>query len=259
MKSVEVRNLNKSFGGLQAVNNVSFQIPAGQFVGLIGPNGSGKSTLFNLITGTLRADSGSVWLDGQEISGLPLETIFGRGIVRAFQVPRLFYGMSVLENVLAAARHQTGERLGVALRSRSWQAQERALAVRALELLEFLDLAHVARSLATDLSGGQMKLLELARALMADPQVLLLDEPAAGVVPSLAQTIFERLKQYQRETNLTLIVIEHRLELLLGAVDRALVMNQGGLIADGEPALVAQDAAVIEAYFGDRRSGGGRV
>ena len=256
MKSLEVRNLNRSFGGLLAVNNVSFSVPAGQFTGLIGPNGSGKSTLFNLITNTLAPDSGTVLLDGEDTTGLAPHAVFERGVVRAFQVPRLFYGMTVLENVLAAAREQMGERIGPALTGRGWREQEKQLAERAIELLEFLNLAHVARNPATDLSGGQMKLLELARSLMAGPAVLLLDEPAAGVVPSLAEQIFERLKAYQREKNLTLIVIEHRLDLLFSAVDRALVMNHGSLIADGEPAEVAADPVVVEAYFG-RQEGAG--
>lgn len=235
---------------MQAVNNLSFHIPAGQFTGLIGPNGSGKSTLFNLVTGTLAPDSGSVLLDGQEISGLPVKRVFDRGVVRAFQVPRLFEGMSVLENVLAAAREQPGERLGSVLAAGRWKAKERELADRAYDLLQFLNLAHVARNRASDLSGGQMKLLELARCLMADPQVLLLDEPAAGVVPSLAQEIFERLRQYQQEHGLTLLVIEHRLDLLFSTVDRVLVMNFGELIADGLPTEVVQEAAVSEAYMG---------
>lgn len=252
MRSIEVNRVSKSFGGLQAVNNLSFHVPAGQFTGLIGPNGSGKSTVFNLITGTLAPNSGSILLDGEEISSLPVKTVFDRGVVRAFQIPRLFNGMSVLENVLAAARNQPGERLGSVLAGGRWKVTERALAERAHELLEFLNLGHVARNRATDLSGGQMKLLELARCLMADPQVLLLDEPAAGVVPSLAQEIFERLKLYQREHNLTLIVIEHRLDLLFSTVDRVLVMNFGELIADGLPTEVVKMPAVVEAYMGSQ-------
>lgn len=250
MKSLEVKNLSRSFGGLQAVHNLSFRVPAGEFTGLIGPNGSGKSTLFNLITGTLAPDKGNVLLDDHEIGALPVKAVFDRGVVRAFQVPRLFYGMSVLENVLAAAREQPGERLGSVLVGGRWKAKERELAERAYELLEFLNLAHVARNRASDLSGGQMKLLELARCLMADPEVLLLDEPAAGVVPKLAHEIFGRLRRYQQENGLTLIVIEHRLDLLFSTVDRVLVMNYGELIADGLPADVVKEKAVSEAYMG---------
>ncbi len=255
MKSLEVKKVSRSFGGLLAVNNLSFHVPAGQFTGLIGPNGSGKSTLFNLITGTLAPDSGEVLLDGQRISGLPVTGVFDRGVVRAFQVPRLFYGMSVLENVLAAARSQPGEQLSSVLAAGRWREKERQLADRAYDLLEFLNLAHVARNKATDLSGGQMKLLELARCLMADPEVLLLDEPAAGVVPSLAQEIFERLRQYQQENGLTLVVIEHRLDLLFSTVDRVLVMNFGELIADGLPSEVVKVPAVSEAYMGTQAKG----
>lgn len=249
MQSLELNRLSKHFGGLKAVDRVSFRIEPGEFIGLIGPNGSGKSTVFNVIAGSLPATGGQVLLDGRDITRAASAETFGRGLVRSFQIPRLFFGMSVLENVLVAARDQQGENLTHAF-GRSWQKQERELAERALDTLEFLNLAHVARNRASDLSGGQMKLLELARSLMADPKVLLLDEPAAGVVPTLAHEIFERLVEYQKQTGLTLLVIEHRLEVLFGAVDRVLVMNQGRLIASGRPDEVGQDPTVVEAYFG---------
>lgn len=254
MKSLKIEHLHKRFGGVHAVQDVTFTVEKGSIVGLIGPNGSGKSTLFNLITGTLPSDSGKILLDGEEIQRFPAEKVFDHGIVRAFQVPRLFFGMSVLENTIATARNQRGESIGAVLGSRSWQQQERELAEHAYELLEFLNLAHVARNRASDLSGGQMKLLELARALMADPQLLLLDEPAAGVVPSLAEVIFERLREYQQQHNLTIVIIEHRLELLFNMVEKVLVMNTGKLIADGDPVEVSKNPAVIEAYF-NRKQG----
>lgn len=249
MQSLELKNLSKRFGGIKAVDNVSFKVEAGQFVGLIGPNGSGKSTIFNVVAGSFPPDGGKVLLGDRDITGASSDVSFKRGLVRSFQIPRLFFGMSVLENVLAAARSQRGERMTGTV-GRVWRDQERELAERALELLEFLNLGHVARNRASDLSGGQMKLLELARSLMATPTVLLLDEPAAGVVPTLAHEIFERLVAYQRDHNLTLVVIEHRLEVLFGAADRVLVMNNGRLVADGEPGAVAKDPAVKEAYFG---------
>lgn len=249
MQSLELKNLSKHFGGLKAVDNVSFRVEPGEFVGLIGPNGSGKSTVFNVVAGSLTPTGGQILLDGRDITGVRPAESFGSGLVRSFQIPRLFFGMSVLENVMVAARDQQGENLSRAA-GRGWQQQERELAERALDTLEFLNLAHVARNRASDLSGGQMKLLELARSLMADPAVLLLDEPAAGVVPALAHEIFERLVEYQKETGLTLLVIEHRLEVLFGAVDRVLVMNQGKVIASGKPDEVGQDPAVVEAYFG---------
>lgn len=256
MQSLEVKDLRRHFGGLRAVDGVSFRVEPGEFVGLIGPNGSGKSTIFNVVAGTLPPSGGQVLLDGEDITGFPAIRSFRRGLVRSFQVPRLFFGMSVLENVLAAARGQRGEQILSAV-GRAWRAQERELAERALDLLEFLNLGHVARNRAHDLSGGQMKLLELARSLMADPAVLLLDEPAAGVVPSLADEIFERLTSFQKEHRLTLIVIEHRLEVLFGSAERVLVMNQGRLVADGKPADVAADPAVREAYFGRQQEGDG--
>jgi len=249
VQSLELNNLSKHFGGLKAVDRVSFRIEPGEFVGLIGPNGSGKSTVFNVVAGSLPATSGRVLLNDRDITATSAAGTFRRGLVRSFQVPRLFFGMSVLENVMVAARDQRGENLASAL-GRNWRQQERDLAERALDTLEFLNLAHVARNRASDLSGGQMKLLELARSLMADPKVLLLDEPAAGVVPTLAHEIFERLVEYQKQTGLTLLVIEHRLEVLFGAVERVLVMNQGRLIASGRPDEVGQDPAVVEAYFG---------
>lgn len=254
MKPITVNGLHKNFGGVRAVNDVSFTVEESSIVGLIGPNGSGKSTLFNLITGTIPVDAGEVFIGTQRIDQLTTEEIFDLGIVRAFQVPRLFFGMSVLENTIATARNQRGELFRNVLRPRSWRKQEEELAERAYDLLEFLNLAHVARNRASDLSGGQMKLLELARALMADPKVLLLDEPAAGVVPSLAEEIFERLREYQQQHKLTIVVIEHRLELLFNTVEKVLVMDRGKLIAEGDPRIVSKHPDVIAAYF-NRKQG----
>lgn len=230
---------------------MTVQVAEGELVGLIGPNGSGKSTLFNVISGVYRPDAGLIWFQGERIDGMDPWDIFARGVVRSFQNPRLFRGMMVLENALVPPRHQKGERVSNAPFPRTWRAQEVALAEDALRVLTRNQLEEVRLHWATEVSGGQMKLLEVSRAMTAQPKLLLLDEPTAGVAPKLAQEIFDEIAALRREHGLTFLIIEHRLEVLLRAVERVLVLHQGRLLFDGKPNDAVKDPAVVDAYLGE--------
>lgn len=243
--------VRKHFGGIRAVDGLSARVDEGELAGLIGPNGSGKSTLFNVISGVYRPDAGTVTFRGERIDGLDPWEIFERGLVRSFQNPRLFLGMTVLENALVPPRNQRGERVENAPFRSRWEGQEVALATDALETLVRNQLQAVPLNWATDISGGQMKLLEVSRAMMGEPRLLLLDEPTAGVAPKLATEIFEAIVALRREHGLTFLIIEHRLEVLLEYVERVLVMHEGKLIFDGPPEAAVNDARVVDAYLGE--------
>lgn len=246
-----LHNVTKSFESLLAVNGVSLTVQAGQIVGLIGPNGSGKSTLLNLISGVLPPDSGRMVFDGHDITRQPADQIFQLGLVRSFQDPSLFFRMTVLDNTLLPAKHQTGERPSRAPFHHLWDRQENQLAATAGQTLAELQLGRHYAALASDLSGGQMKLLELGRSLMGQPKLLLLDEPTAGVAPKLAYNIFEEIARLRQTLDLTFIIVEHRLEILFDFVDTVFVMHGGSLLAHGTPAEISTNAQVREIYFGD--------
>jgi branched-chain amino acid transport system ATP-binding protein len=248
---LELRNVCKSFGALAAVNCVSLRVRQGQLVGLIGPNGSGKSTLLNLIAGAQRADRGQILFGAQEITRLPPDAIFRLGIGRSAQDPSLFFRMSVLDNALLPVKGQRGERPARAPWHRAWRRDEAAHAQEAARALRQVNLdGHLDRA-AADLSGGQMKLLELSRTLMGRPRLMLLDEPTAGVAPALALDIFRRIADLRARAGLTFLVVEHRLEILFEFVDSIYVMHMGGLIAQGTPAEIERNALVREIYFGE--------
>lgn len=251
MAMLELQELCKSFGGLMAVAGASLHVEKGQIVGLIGPNGSGKSTLLSTVAGQYRPDGGHILFDGQEIGGLAPEKIFGRGLARSYQDPSLFFRMGVLDNVLLAAKDQSGERPTVAPWHRRWWPQERQLAERAVTILNDLKLLGRRDAMAADLSGGQMKLLELGRTVMGEPTMMLLDEPTAGVAPALAYAIFEEIERLRRAQGLTFLIVEHRLEILFDFVDWIYVMHMGKVIAQGKPDQIAADPLVREVYFGE--------
>jgi branched-chain amino acid transport system ATP-binding protein len=252
MAILEVRRLSKSFGGLKAVDSVDLDVEEETITGLIGPNGSGKTTLFNMISGVVPRDSGEIWFEGKRIDGLKPFEIYERGIVRSFQIPRLFWKLMVLDNMLLAVRGFSGESfIGAIFRRWRWAAEEKRLVDKALDILNILGLSDSAFKPAYQLSGGQMKLLEIGRALMADPKLLLLDEPTAGVNPKLAYSIFGKIEDIRRAYGTTFFIIEHRVETLFSHADWVYVMSNGSLIYGGKPSGVISDSRVQKAYLGD--------
>ncbi|RIK33933.1 MAG: ABC transporter ATP-binding protein [Chloroflexi bacterium] len=246
-----LENVKKSFGQLRAVDGVSLTVPAGQIIGLIGPNGSGKSTLLSIIAGSQPADSGRILLEGRDITGLPAYQIYRLGLVRSYQDPALFFRMTALDNMLLPVKEQRGEDPAHAPLHRTWRAEESHNAHNAGATLDQLQLWQAYDTLAADLSGGQMKLLELGRSLMGAPRILLLDEPTAGVAPALAYTIFEQIEAMRRTHGLTFLIVEHRLEILFDFVDHLYVMHLGNVIAQGTPDEIAANTQVREVYFGE--------
>jgi len=247
---LEARSVSKSFGGVAAVDDVSFTIGTGEVVGLIGPNGAGKTTMFNLLAGSLQPSRGDILLQQHSLAGLPAYRRLALGLGRTFQIPRLFAEMTVVENLLTAAQHQSGERLLANwLRPGAVRREEAANLAKAMEMLKFLGLSPLARQPARVLSGGQRKLVELGRVLMADPRIILLDEPAAGVNPTLLEAIIDRLQEINRR-GITLLIIEHNMDMIARLCSRVLVMANGRLLCAGTPEAVVADPRVIDAYLG---------
>jgi len=248
--TLAVADLAIAFGGFRAVDGVSLAVPPGGLVGIIGPNGAGKSTLFSLVSGFLAPGSGTVTLDGADITRAPAHERARRGMVRTFQVPREFAHLTVRENLMAAAPGQAGETLrGLFLRPGAVRAEERAVAEAAAETIAFLRLDAVAGLPAGRLSGGQRKLLELGRALMARPRLILLDEPFAGVNPVLVEALSSHIRALNAR-GIGFLIIEHDLPALTRLVGTLHVMDRGRIIASGAPEAVLGDARVREAYLG---------
>jgi len=240
-----------SFGGVHAVQDCSLAVERGTITGLIGPNGAGKTTLFNIVAGFLRPARGRVELAGEDVTGLPPHLLFRRGLVRTFQIPHEFSTLTVLENLMVVPSRQSGERLfGAWLRARRVAAEEAVLRRRAEEALELLGLAHLRDAPAGTLSGGQKKLVELGRAMMADAQVVLLDEPAAGVNRTLMNELAERIRFLNKERGVTFFVIEHDMNLIAALCHPVIVMAQGQVLMQGSLDEIRRDARVVDAYFG---------
>lgn len=248
---LEAKDLTRRFGGLVAVNQVSFAVQHHEIFGLIGPNGAGKTTLFNLITGLLAPSSGQLLYQGKSISRLRPHRIAGKGIARTFQNVRLFGELSALENVMIARHVHTRSGLLTGILGLPWAVREEAQAKQqALELLELIHLGDRAQQKARNFSYGDQRRLEIARALALKPQVLLLDEPAAGMNPREKHQLSDFIRELRRQFNLTILLIEHHVPLVMGLCDRIAVLDFGQLIALGGPAQVKSDPAVIEAYLG---------
>ncbi len=243
MSLLEARDISKSFGGIHALNTCSISVEQGSITGLIGPNGSGKTTLFNVMTGYERVDSGKVHFKEQDITNRSPDKVFRLGIGRTFQLTRIFPRMTVLENMHVAAQRDSLK--GLLSRWSATHEQERAL-----ELLDFVGLTRLKNGLAGSLSYGQKKLLEFAFVLIADPRVILLDEPAGGINPTMINYLAERIRTLnQRGT--TFLIVEHNMEFVMGLCDRVMVMHRGTRIAEGTPQEVRENPAVLEAYLGD--------
>jgi branched-chain amino acid transport system ATP-binding protein len=247
---LEVQDLRKSFGNLRALDGVTFVVEAQKVNILIGPNGSGKTTLINAVSGYYKPDSGQVLFEGKDVTGLPSYKMYARGVGRTFQIPNLFWKLTVLENVLIAEKGNPGESFLKALIKRSWVKEETEATERAMRLLGLLGLGKMWNTKAITISGGQMKLLELARALMSGSRLILLDEPISGVNPTLAHEIFVRILKLRDDLGVTFLIVEHRLDIALSYVDTVTAMAFGKVVAAGKPELVMADPKVIEAYLG---------
>jgi branched-chain amino acid transport system ATP-binding protein len=250
---LETRGIVKEFGSFRALDGVDMLVQPGKITLLIGPNGSGKTTLINVITGVYKPEAGKVLFNegGKvvDMTGWPPHKIFGLGIVRTFQIPQVFQRLTVIENLLAVARGQVGEELSSALIKRRWAAQEEELAEKAFEILDLVGLGDVWDHYAYSLSAGQMKLLELARALMAGAKLVILDEPIAGVPVSQAHRIFQSIRDVNAR-GVTFLIVEHRIDIAFKYVDYVYAMASGRVISSGAPDVVAKDPKVIESYIG---------
>jgi branched-chain amino acid transport system ATP-binding protein len=248
---LEIREIVKNFGGLTAVYDCSLTVEEGSITGLIGPNGAGKTTLFNVITGQYKPDRGAIYFEGETIQGLPPYQIFQKKIYRTFQITREFAQMTVLENLMLMPEGQAGEKIwNTWFRPAAVKRQEREILEKALEVLEFVELTDLKDEYASSLSGGQKKLLELARSMMSEPKMVLLDEPGAGVNPTLMRKLIANIRKLCEEKKITFFLIEHDMDLVMNLCNPVIVMSEGKKLAEGTPEEIKKDERVLEAYLG---------
>ena len=248
---LEVQGVEKSFGGLKAVDDCSLKVKEGSITGLIGPNGAGKTTLFNIITGHYKPDRGKIYFQEQAIEGLAPHQIFRKKIYRTFQITREYSQMTVLENLMIMPGFQIGEKIwNTWFRSAAVRHQEMQILQKALEVLEFVELIDLKDDYAGSLSGGQKKLLEIARSMMADPIMVLLDEPSAGVNPTLMKKLISNIETLCRDKGITFLLIEHNMDLVMNLCDPVIVMSEGKKLAEGTSEEIKSDERVLEAYLG---------
>ncbi len=248
---LRVEGLNKQFGGLQAVRDCSFEIAEGTITGLIGPNGAGKTTTFNMIAGELAPTSGRIIYQGEDIAGLPTHQMFHRGIVRTFQIPHEFAKMTVLENLMVVPPAQPGEHIfNNWIKPKAVKAREEEVRDKAETALEFLSISHLRDERAGNLSGGQKKLLELGRTMMTDAKLVLLDEPGAGVNPTLVLKIIDMISQLKAERGYTFCIIEHDMDLIASLCDPVIVLAEGTVLTEGTMQEVRSNPEVLDAYLG---------
>ena len=248
---LKIKDLNKNFGGLKAVNNVNLKVDKGSITGLIGPNGAGKTTLFNTIAGLYAPDNGDVYLEEKNIAGLKPHELFSMGVLRTFQIAHEFASLTVLENLMMVPGNQRGEKLIYALfGDKAVKKEEEEIRVKAIEVIEFLNLKHLTQEIAGNLSGGQKKLLELGRTMMVEANLVLLDEVGAGVNRTLLNEISDAILRLNKERNYTFFVIEHDMDLIEKICDPVIVMVEGSVLFEGKFADVKSNEEVIEAYLG---------
>jgi branched-chain amino acid transport system ATP-binding protein len=248
---LEINNVHKSFGGLKAVDGCSLSVKEGSITGLIGPNGAGKTTLFNVITGHYKPDEGSIQFKDHEIGGLEPHQIFGKKLYRTFQITREFSQMSVLENLMIMPEGQLGEKIwNTWFKLKGIKKQEIEIRDKALEVLEFVELIDLKNEYAGSLSGGQKKLLELARSMMADPDMVLLDEPGAGINPTLMNKLMSNIQTLRDQKGITFLLIEHDMDLVMNLCQPVIVMSEGKKLAEGTAEEIKSNEQVLEAYLG---------
>ena len=248
---LQINNISKYFGGLAAVSNCSLNIKKGSITGVIGPNGSGKTTLFNLIAGNLKPNSGQVMFNNEEITSIPSYELFSKGLLRTFQIAHEFTNLTVLENLMMVPGNQSGEKLMTALlKPKLVKKEEEIVKQKAYEVIDFLNLKHLANELAGNLSGGQKKLLELGRTMMVDAKIVLLDEVGAGVNRTLLKDIGTAIQRLNKEKGYTFCMIEHDMDFIKRMCDPVIVMAEGSVLFEGTPDEVMKNEKVIESYLG---------